>query len=293
MSTRHPEAVARRVGEAALEILRRGEGDRVHEHVELARPRLRRPRRRRARRPRPSERRRTSRAGEPTEPASSRTLLSIRSPWNVKASSAPSAASRRAIAHAIERLFATPRIERALALEPQPLARESSASPGERAPPRRIACTRAWRSLRDSPRRSAASSRSTGQPRRGSQLPARARRHDRVPADHERTRITVILTLSQPPLAQPTSPAARVDRRAPRLDIASASSKAYVATLAAGPARGDRRARRAIPGGEGPAQLPVLLNGMAVELPTTKLATLRASSRSRTSSIRASATRSP
>ena len=48
-------------------------------------------------------------AGDDTLPASSRTLLSIRSPWNVNASSAPSSASRRAIAHAIERLFATPR----------------------------------------------------------------------------------------------------------------------------------------------------------------------------------------
>jgi len=33
---RHPEAVARRVGEAAFEILCRSEGDRVHEQVEAA-----------------------------------------------------------------------------------------------------------------------------------------------------------------------------------------------------------------------------------------------------------------
>ena len=33
---RHPEAVARRVGEAALEILGGGEGDRVDDDVELA-----------------------------------------------------------------------------------------------------------------------------------------------------------------------------------------------------------------------------------------------------------------
>ena len=36
MSTRHPEAVARRVGEAALEVLRGRERDGVHEHVEPA-----------------------------------------------------------------------------------------------------------------------------------------------------------------------------------------------------------------------------------------------------------------
>src|SRR5438132_12784601 len=48
-------------------------------------------------------------SGEPTDSATSRTFFSIRSPWNVKASDAPPAASRLAIAHAIERLFATPR----------------------------------------------------------------------------------------------------------------------------------------------------------------------------------------
>src|SRR6478752_7330458 len=44
-----------------------------------------------------------------TVAARSRTFFSIRSPWNVKASWAPPSASRRAIAQAIERLFATPR----------------------------------------------------------------------------------------------------------------------------------------------------------------------------------------
>ena len=41
--------------------------------------------------------------------ARSRTDFSMRSPWYVKASSAPPAARRCAIAHAIERLLATPR----------------------------------------------------------------------------------------------------------------------------------------------------------------------------------------
>ena len=43
-----------------------------------------------------------------TVAARSRTFFSIRSPWYVNASCAPSAASRSAIAHAIERLLATP-----------------------------------------------------------------------------------------------------------------------------------------------------------------------------------------
>src|SRR5918992_651779 len=46
--------------------------------------------------------------GLETESASSRTFFSSRSPWNVNAREAPSSASRRAIAHAIERRLATP-----------------------------------------------------------------------------------------------------------------------------------------------------------------------------------------
>src|SRR5262249_6998523 len=48
-------------------------------------------------------------SGLPTSPASARTFSSIRSPWYVKASVAPPSASRLAIAHAIERLLATPK----------------------------------------------------------------------------------------------------------------------------------------------------------------------------------------
>ncbi len=47
-------------------------------------------------------------SGLDTVSASSRTLPSIRSPWKVNASCAPPSASRCAIAHAIERLLATP-----------------------------------------------------------------------------------------------------------------------------------------------------------------------------------------
>ena len=47
-------------------------------------------------------------SGLATVSARSRTLFSIRSPWNVNASRAPSSARRFAIAHAIDRLFATP-----------------------------------------------------------------------------------------------------------------------------------------------------------------------------------------
>ena len=106
---REPEAVARRVGEAALEILRRRERDRVHEQVEPAVERLADLARRRARCPRRSGRRTPSRAGCRPAPRARGRSVSIRSPWYVNASRAPPSASRRAIAHAIERLFATPR----------------------------------------------------------------------------------------------------------------------------------------------------------------------------------------
>ena len=105
---REPEVVARGVGEPAFEILGGGIGDRVDEQVEPSAERL----------PHLREhagdvlvRADVARGDERTDtlPASSRTFSSMRSPWNVNASSAPSSASARAIDHAIERLLATPR----------------------------------------------------------------------------------------------------------------------------------------------------------------------------------------
>ena len=140
---------------------------------------------------------------EPTDEASSRTFPSIRSPWNVKASSAPSAASRRAIAQAIDRLFATPRTSARL---PSNLPTAASLRQAAK-----------WRVLCDpcaaSPDRSRSSWRSCSR-----RPPLRAfqpieRRHGEVviprvragtitvPAAHRRGRITVILTLADPPLA--------------------------------------------------------------------------------------------
>src|SRR5438477_7319838 len=64
-------------------------------------------------------------SGLDTLPASSRTEGSIRSPWKVNASSAPSSASFRAIPQAIERLLATPRTRPRLPSN-LPTARESN-----------------------------------------------------------------------------------------------------------------------------------------------------------------------
>ena len=112
----------------------------MDEQVELARPTPAPPRRRRARRPRRRGRRTASPApSRPTTRARAR-CASIRSPWKVKASSAPSSASRFAIAHAIERLLATPMIRARF-----PANRATLRSYGYsavRAPPRRIHRTR-------------------------------------------------------------------------------------------------------------------------------------------------------
>src|SRR5437763_4718235 len=64
-------------------------------------------------------------SGLDTLPASSRTEGSIRSPWKVNASSAPSSASLRAMPHAIERLLATPKPRPRLPSN-LPTARESN-----------------------------------------------------------------------------------------------------------------------------------------------------------------------
>jgi hypothetical protein len=104
----HPEAVARRVDEAALEVLRGCEGDRVDEDVEPAAERLR---------DLAKDAREVVVGADvalrderlSTVAARSRTFFSMRSPWYVNATLAPSVASRFAIAHAIERWLATPR----------------------------------------------------------------------------------------------------------------------------------------------------------------------------------------
>src|SRR2546423_9113411 len=83
---------------------------------------------------------RTSQAvtsGESTDSASSRTFFSIRSPWYVNASEAPPAASRLAIAQAIERRLATPKTSPRLPAKMSLGTRESCATLRILAPPTR------------------------------------------------------------------------------------------------------------------------------------------------------------
>ncbi len=91
-----------------------------------------------------------------------------------------------------------------------------------------------------------------------------------VPAAHRKGRVTVLLTLEQPPLAAwSRSLAGRTASR--RLNVAAASSKAYVATLLAAQRRAEASLRRAIPTATVGRHYTLLLNGMAVELPAKQL----------------------
>ncbi len=90
------------------------------------------------------------------------------------------------------------------------------------------------------------------------------------PAAHRRGRVSVILTLAQPPLAAwSRSFAARSAPR--RLNVQSTSSKAYVTTLLAAQTRAEATLRRAIPSARVSRHYTLLLNGMAVEIPVKKL----------------------
>ena len=93
-----------------------------------------------------------------------------------------------------------------------------------------------------------------------------------VPPAHRKGRLTVIVTLAQPPLAAYSrSFTARSATR--RLDTTSRSSRAYVAQLRAVQARAEATLKRAIPSARVTRNYTLLLNGMAVELPAKQLAT--------------------
>ena len=94
-----------------------------------------------------------------------------------------------------------------------------------------------------------------------------------IPAAHRKGRVTVIVTLAEPALASYSrSLAGRSATQ--RLDASSASSKAYVARLAAAQQRAEAVLRREIPSATVGRHYTLLLNGMAVELPAKKLADL-------------------
>jgi minor extracellular serine protease Vpr len=96
-----------------------------------------------------------------------------------------------------------------------------------------------------------------------------------VPAAHKRGRITVIVGLRLPPLA-----AATVDRRIQanggirRLDVRSAFSRAYLLRVDAAQRAAIAQLRRAIPSAQVGRRFRIVLDGVTVTLPNTRLPAL-------------------
>jgi len=97
----------------------------------------------------------------------------------------------------------------------------------------------------------------------------------RIPAEHRSGRVTVIASLRLPPLA-----AARggffAALGASRLDTTSSSSRAYLTRVAAEQAAAARAIRTAVPGARLGRRFQVVLNGITVDLPVTRLPALHA-----------------
>ena len=212
-------------------------------------------------------------SSEPTDDASSRTLLSIRSPWNVKASSAPSSASRRAIAHAIERLLATPSDERALSVEPahggeSKAARQTAGTlPFVRRLVASIALGVALAGHGDGVCRLPADRPAT----RRDRDPPRARRND-----HDSRRSSQRADHGDPDARRSAAGRVLAHARRPQLHAAAEhvelAAKAYVAKLQRAQRAAAATLKRAIPEATVHRNYTILLNGMAVELPATELA---------------------
>ena len=92
-----------------------------------------------------------------------------------------------------------------------------------------------------------------------------------VPDAHRKGRVTVILTLADPPLAAYSRSLAATGATR-RLNVRSRSARAYVAKLRLAQSRAAVSLKRAIPSAAVTRNYTLLLNGMAVELPATELA---------------------
>jgi minor extracellular serine protease Vpr len=94
-----------------------------------------------------------------------------------------------------------------------------------------------------------------------------------VPAAHRSGRITVIVTLRQPPLAawhrDLYGPSARA-----RLSVSSADSRAYMRELATAQAAAVRQLKAAVPGASVTRRFRILLNGFAATVPAKSLPTV-------------------
>jgi hypothetical protein len=95
-----------------------------------------------------------------------------------------------------------------------------------------------------------------------------------VPANHGNGRTRVIVTLGLPPLAEAglaRNSSVGGARPVRKLDVASSSSRAYLAQIDAAQARAIAQLRQAIPDAQVSRRFRVLLDGFTVSLPTRKL----------------------
>src|SRR6476469_6382673 len=207
-------------------------------------------------------------SGLATESARSRTFFSMRSPWKVKASFAPPSARRFAIAQAIERLLATPRMRAFLHSNTRATLTAN-----------RLRCRTLRRHLMLTAviglvAASSASAALTPIRRDAGEaaLPRVRAGVLHIPAPRQRGWTRVIVRLSAPPLA-----AWSADRslssasRARHLDVRSASSKAYLAKLAKLQDAVAAQVRAAIPSAQIEERFSILLDGLTVRLPATSL----------------------
>jgi subtilisin family serine protease len=95
-----------------------------------------------------------------------------------------------------------------------------------------------------------------------------------LPAVGARAHVTVLVRLAQPPLAARQAAAPFAVGGGRRLDVASRSSRAYVAQLAAAQRRAIAQLRREIPGARVRRSYRILLNALAVDVPATRLPAL-------------------
>src|SRR3954452_22990634 len=206
-------------------------------------------------------------SGLSTWAARSRTFDSIRSPWNVNASRAPPAASRCAIAQAIERLFATPRISPVFPSKSTRRPYETSATFGFL---RRALVLAVLAALVAVPAASAAF-----HPIRrdfGELTSPRVRAGKMtIPSGQQDGRLRVIVSLKLPPLAQAYGRGLYAAGAAHRLQVRSSAAKAYVARIDAQQNAAIAQLRRALPDARVSLRYQVVLNAFAVSLPAKEL----------------------
>jgi minor extracellular serine protease Vpr len=95
-----------------------------------------------------------------------------------------------------------------------------------------------------------------------------------IPAQHRRGRVRVIVRLGRPPLAAALGASYTGAVAERRLNVASASSRSYLARLARSQAAAKTALRRAIPEARVSRSFRLLVNGLTVELPATRLPAL-------------------